>query len=176
MPALESAQSVSQRTNAHPAPRRPAESFTQQWRHANQHNETSCTYPISLEKISVGRRTYGVITAMHWGHPDEYLKIGSFCSIGGGVEFLLGGNHAMDGLSTFPIKVKYFGHAHEALTKGPIIIGDDVWIGNRATILSGTQNRTGRSHRRMRSGLGSSPSLRRSCGQPCQSSSIPIQP
>jgi acetyltransferase-like isoleucine patch superfamily enzyme/glycosyltransferase involved in cell wall biosynthesis len=139
MPALESAQSANERAATQPTPRRPAESFTQQWRHANQHNETSCTYPISLEKISVGRRTYGVITAMHWGHPDEYLKIGSFCSIGGGVEFLLGGNHALDGLSTFPIKVKYFGHAHEALTKGPIIIGDDVWIGNRATILSGTQ-------------------------------------
>ena len=139
MPALESAQSANERAATQPIPRRPAESFTQQWRHANQHNETSCTYPISLEKISVGRRTYGVITAMHWGHPDEYLKIGSFCSIGGGVEFLLGGNHALDGLSTFPIKVKYFGHAHEALTKGPIIIGDDVWIGNRATILSGTQ-------------------------------------
>lgn len=139
MPALEYAQSVSQRANVQPAPRRHAESFAQQWRNANQHNETSCTYPISLEKISVGRRTYGVITAMHWGHLEEYLKIGSFCSIGGGVEFLLGGNHAMDGLSTFPVKVKYFGHTHEALTKGPIIIGDDVWIGNRATILSGTQ-------------------------------------
>ncbi len=139
IPALESAQSASQRTANQPAPQRPAESFAQQWRQANLQNETLCTHPIPLNKVSIGRRTYGAITAMHWGHPDEYLKIGSFCSIGGGVEFLLGGNHAMDGLSTFPVKVKYFGHAHEALTKGPIIIGDDVWIGNRATILSGTQ-------------------------------------
>ena len=139
MPALESAQSTHQRVASQPAPKRPAESFAQQWRQANLHNETVGTHPIPLNKVSIGRRTYGAISAMHWGHPDEYLKIGSFCSIGGGVEFLLGGNHAMDGLSTFPVKVKYFGHTHEALTKGPIIIGDDVWIGNRATILSGTQ-------------------------------------
>jgi acetyltransferase-like isoleucine patch superfamily enzyme/glycosyltransferase involved in cell wall biosynthesis len=139
MQALESAQSASRPQVAQPETTRPAESFAQQWRNANLHNETTCTYPIPLQKVSVGRRTYGAITALHWGHPEEYLKIGSFCSIGGGVEFMLGGNHAMDGLSTFPVKVKYFGHAHEALTKGPIVVGDDVWIGNRATILSGTQ-------------------------------------
>lgn len=139
MPALESARSAGRPESAQPETRRPVESFSQQWRNANRHNETICTHPIPLQKVSVGRRTYGAITAMHWGHPDEYLKIGSFCSIGGGVEFVLGGNHAMDGLSTFPVKVKYLGHAHEASTKGPIIVGDDVWIGNRATILSGTQ-------------------------------------
>ena len=139
MPALESAQRASRPDAVGLGAPKPAESFSQQWRNANLHNETICTHPIPLQKVSVGRRTYGAITAMHWGHPDEFLKIGSFCSIGGGVEFMLGGNHAMDGLSTFPVKVKYLGHAHEALTKGPIVVGDDVWIGNRATILSGTK-------------------------------------
>jgi len=137
--ALESARDAGKSDEIQSSTNRTAGSFAQLWRNANLHNETSCTYPIPLEKISVGRRTYGVITAMHWGHPEEYLKIGSFCSIGGGVEFLLGGNHAMNGLTTFPIKVKYFGHSSEAQTKGPIIVGDDVWIGNRATILSGTE-------------------------------------
>lgn len=137
--ALESARNAVSLQAAASEKHRLAKSFAQQWRDANPHNETSCTYPISLEKISVGRRTYGAITAMHWGHPDESLKIGSFCSIGGGVEFLLGGNHSMNGLTTFPVKVKYLGHKSEALTNGAIIVGDDVWIGNRATILSGTK-------------------------------------
>lgn len=137
MPALESARSAGRPESAQPETRRPVESFSQQWRNANRHNETICTHPIPLQKVSVGRRTYGAITAMHWGHPDEYLKIGSFCSIGGGVEFVLGGNHAMDVLSSFPFNVKYFGEQTEALTKGPIIVGDDVWIGNRATLMSG---------------------------------------
>ena len=135
--ALASAQGAHKPQPVQSRPRTPLEDFAQQWRNANVHNETSCTYPIPLHKISVGRRTYGAITAMHWGHPDERLQIGSFCSIGGGVEFVLGGNHAMDGLSTFPFNVKYFGHQSEALTKGPIIVGDDVWIGNRATLMSG---------------------------------------
>jgi acetyltransferase-like isoleucine patch superfamily enzyme len=135
--ALASAQGANKPQPAQSRPRTPLEDFAQQWRNANMHNETSCTYPIPQHKISVGRRTYGAITAMHWGHPDERLQIGSFCSIGGGVEFVLGGNHAMDGLSTFPFNVKYFGHQSEALTKGPIIVGDDVWIGNRATLMSG---------------------------------------
>jgi acetyltransferase-like isoleucine patch superfamily enzyme/glycosyltransferase involved in cell wall biosynthesis len=139
MPALESVRIAGSPESAQPETPRPVESFSQQWRNANLHNETICTHPIPLQKVSVGRRTYGAITALHWDHPDEYLKIGSFCSIGGAVEFMLGGNHAMDGLSTFPVKVKYLGHAQEASTKGPIIVGDDVWIGNRATILSGTQ-------------------------------------
>jgi acetyltransferase-like isoleucine patch superfamily enzyme len=137
--ALDSARATSRQDAVRSSSSRTAQTFTQQWRNANLHNETTSTHPIPLHKISVGRRTYGAITALHWGHPDEYLKIGSFCSIGGGVEFLLGGNHAMDGLSTFPSKVKYFGYEHEALTKGPIIVGDDVWIGNRATILSGSR-------------------------------------
>jgi len=117
---------------------RVAESFPDMWRRANAHNETTCNYPIPLKKVSIGRRTHGAIHALHWGHPDERLRIGHFCSIGGGVEFLLGGNHAMDGFSTFPFKVKYLGHPQEALPKGPIVIGDDVWIGNRATLLSGS--------------------------------------
>lgn len=114
-----------------------AETYEQQWRRRNAHNETEPGIPIGLDKVSIGRKTYGRINAWHWGHEDEALRIGHFCSIGGGVEFLLGGNHSMDGVSTFPFKVKYFGATREALSKGPIVVGDDVWIGNRAMIHSG---------------------------------------
>lgn len=113
------------------------ETFESAWRRVNAHNETVPGNHIELSKVSIGRRTYGTINVWHWGHPDEFLKIGHFCSIGAGVEFVLGGNHSLDGFSTFPFKVKYFGQVREALTKGPIVVGDDVWIGNRATIHSG---------------------------------------
>jgi acetyltransferase-like isoleucine patch superfamily enzyme len=144
-PALESVLgSLSARSEAQPSQLpRPTpgipEAFGQQWRRVNAHNETTCDHPIPLSKVSVGRRTYGAINAWHWGHADEGLHIGHFCSIGAGVEFILGGNHAMDCFSTFPWKVKYLGQEREALTKGSIVVGDDVWIGNRATILSGSQ-------------------------------------
>lgn len=116
-----------------------SEPFEVAWRRMNAHNETIPGNFIELSKVSIGRRTYGTINVWHWGHPDEYLRIGHFCSIGAGVEFYLGGNHSMSGFSTFPFKVKYFGHHHEALSKGPIVVGDDVWIGNRATVHSGVK-------------------------------------
>ncbi len=110
----------------------------QQWRLLNPHNETILNLkgvPI-LDKIKVGRRSYGGLNIWSFGHPQEALTIGSFVSIADNVRFLLGGNHPHTGLSTFPFKTKYFG-ALEAQTKGPIVIGDDVWIGADSLILSG---------------------------------------
>lgn len=111
--------------------------YEQAWRQANAHNETQPGMVIPLSKVSIGRRTYGTINAWHWGHEDEMLRIGHFCSIGAGVEFMLGGNHPTQGFSTFPFKVKVFGHDREAVSRGPIVVGDDVWIGNRVMVMSG---------------------------------------
>jgi acetyltransferase-like isoleucine patch superfamily enzyme len=58
-------------------------------------------------------------------------------SISEGVTFLLGGNHPYQGITTFPVKVKFLGHAKEAQTKGAIKVGDDVWLGHNAMIMSG---------------------------------------
>ena len=42
------------------------------------------------------------------------------------------------------VKVTGLGqHNHDATTKGPILIGHDVWIGERATIMSGCEIGTG---------------------------------
>ena len=70
------------------------------------------------------------------------LSIGSYCSIAGNVSFILGGEHKMDTLSTFPFERHVFGICNEIMnddksSKGPIIVDDDVWIGHGVTILSG---------------------------------------
>ena len=73
----------------------------------------------------------------------DKLIIGKFCQIASGVRFLMNGsNHAMNGISTYPFKV--FGKAWanapmNAISKGDTIIGNDVWIGNCATIMSGVK-------------------------------------
>ncbi|WP_044639852.1 streptogramin A O-acetyltransferase Vat(I) [Risungbinella massiliensis] len=73
------------------------------------------------------------------------LIIGKFCSIAPEVRFLMdGGNHRMDG-STFPFNI--FGNGWEVHTpslkdlpiKGDSIVGNDVWIGRRATIMPGVR-------------------------------------
>lgn len=73
----------------------------------------------------------------------DKLIIGKFCQIATGVRFIMNGsNHAMNGFSTYPFKV--FGDAWssaslEVVSKGNTIIGNDVWIGNGATIMPGVQ-------------------------------------
>ena len=75
-----------------------------------------------------------------WGQ-DAKLYIGKFCSIGANVQFLLGGEHHTEWMTTYPFNVllkdEYPSRETCAKTKGDITIGNDVWIGNDAKILSG---------------------------------------
>ena len=72
---------------------------------------------------------------------QDKLIIGKFCQIATGVRFLMnGGNHAMNGVSTYPFKVfgKSWGSAPvDVVSKGDTIVGNDVWIGNSATVMQG---------------------------------------
>lgn len=107
------------------------------WRLSNPHNQTRLGSQSDVSLIKVGKCSYGAINAYFWGASNEFLKIGSFVSIGDDVKFLTGGNHPYNGLTTFPFKVTYSGYPTEAISKGPIVVGDDVWIGFGAVILSG---------------------------------------
>lgn len=91
--------------------------------------------------VSVGRFTYGVPKIRFCSDEKEAIKIGSFCSIAGGVTIFGGGEHRTDWMSTYPFNVflkEDFKdiNGHPA-TKGQVTIGNDVWIGSGATILSG---------------------------------------
>mgnify|MGYP004525761531 CR=1 FL=1 len=111
--------------------------FKKNWRKRNVHNLTVAKNIFPIDKVDVGRYTYGPLNILTFGNPKEHLKIGSFCSIGPDVKFLLGGEHPYRGVSTFPFKVKVCGFEYEAKTKGPIVIEDDVWIGANSIVLSG---------------------------------------
>ncbi len=107
------------------------------WRMNNAHNDTSIVDTFDFSRVTVGRGSYGQLNIHSWGHQNERLNIGSFVSIAGNVQFLLGGNHELDTFSTYPFKVMLLGQHDQATTKGPINIKDDVWIGYGAIILSG---------------------------------------
>lgn len=109
-----------------------------QWRENNLHNETILEFcrNISIKQISVGNKTYGPLNVIGFGQKNEKLEIGAYCSIAREVAFILGGEHDYLRLSTFPFLNKVYGQ-NEAITKGKIVVEDDVWIGFRATILSG---------------------------------------
>jgi virginiamycin A acetyltransferase len=75
----------------------------------------------------------------------DKLKIGKFCSIACGTKFLFNSaNHALDSLSTYPFPLFFeeWNLEREKVTdawdnRGDIVIGNDVWIGYEAVILSG---------------------------------------
>ncbi len=79
----------------------------------------------------------------HFDFVGDKLIIGKFCMIASDVTFIMNGaNHLTDAISTYPFAV--FGHGWEHAMegkqypqKGDITIGNDVWIGYRATIMAG---------------------------------------
>lgn len=79
----------------------------------------------------------------HFDFIGDKLIIGKFCQIATGVRFIMnGGNHAINGFSTFPFKA--FGNEWsdvplDSQSKGDTIIGNDVWIGNSVTIMPGVK-------------------------------------
>ena len=47
------------------------------------------------------------------------------------------GEHAYKGISTYPFATRYLDKTIDTLSKGDIVINNDVWIGFRSTIMSG---------------------------------------
>ncbi len=92
--------------------------------------------PVQFEKNNV---------LYHYPVNHDKLIIGKFCSIACGARFLFNSaNHAMHSLSTYPFPLFYeqWGLDSKKVAdawdnKGDIVIGNDVWIGYEAVILSG---------------------------------------
>ncbi len=81
----------------------------------------------------------------HYDFNGDKLIIGKFCQIAAGVNFIMNGaNHQMNAVSTFPFYIME-GWEQEVPSpdkmpiKGDTIVGNDVWIGQNTTILSGVK-------------------------------------
>lgn len=92
-----------------------------------------------LPQYKIGRGTYGQLRVRQ-ANAGATLAVGSFCSIADGVVVLLGGEHRPDWVTTYPFNVLNEKASHikgHPKSKGDVIIGNDVWIGREALILSG---------------------------------------
>jgi acetyltransferase-like isoleucine patch superfamily enzyme len=71
------------------------------------------------------------------------LTIGRYCSIADKVEILLGGDHRLDWVSTYPFAAMQGlwpdadAPADYHVSRGDVTIGNDVWLGSGCIILSG---------------------------------------
>lgn len=110
------------------------------WKRRNRHNMTAPVNYFDHSLVTVGNGSYGGIEVYTYGSPKAHLQIGNYVSIGPHVRFMLSGEHDINGVSTYPFE------AYDPveprcvdICRGPIIIGDDVWIGMGTTILSGVK-------------------------------------
>lgn len=87
----------------------------------------------------IGDWTYGHPIVRSYGD-GAVLKIGKYCSIASDVVILLVSEHRTDWVSTYPFR-QIFTEAADfpggPASRGDVIIGNDVWIGYQAMILSG---------------------------------------
>ena len=93
-------------------------------------------------QVAVGRHTYGYGEATFPIFTEgARIAVGAYCSISDQARILGGGEHAITRASTFPLKARLFDPAKrtgaDAVDTGPTVIGNDVYIGVGAIVLSG---------------------------------------
>lgn len=95
--------------------------------------------------LEIGNNTYGINHCKIYQYKGSESKIiiGKYCSLAPNIQFIAGGIHPTDWISTFPFRAKYNlpGKYEDGMpySKGIIEIGNDVWIGTSAIILSGVK-------------------------------------
>jgi acetyltransferase-like isoleucine patch superfamily enzyme len=92
-------------------------------------------------QVEIGAHSYGFRRECFFPYsPDDRVAIGKFCSIADGVRFVFG-HHPTNRVSTYPFNALCFGQAPHAdsMSKGNIVIGNDVWLGLNVVVLSGVE-------------------------------------
>jgi acetyltransferase-like isoleucine patch superfamily enzyme len=127
----------------HPPAAKNTERLKEKW----FSSERLCTLNLlslnpALSKYDIGKFSYGDRSpvVLNFGGLNSILKIGSFCSIATGVTIMLGGEHHAEWITTYPFNLvlENVDCANpNPYSKGDVIIGNDVWVGRKALILSG---------------------------------------
>ncbi len=92
-------------------------------------------------RLVMGRHSYHPPLVHTYTGDSTRVTIGHFCSIATGVEFVAGGNHTLDTVTSFPLRaVLGLPGAFEdgnPWSKGDIRVGHDVWIARGVIVVSG---------------------------------------
>jgi len=86
----------------------------------------------------IGEGTYGYLNLRTW--PDTLhftLRIGKHCTLGRGTTIMLGGEHRIDWITTHGFQEIESARPQAQPHSGDVAIGNDVWFGEDAIVLSG---------------------------------------
>ncbi len=114
--------------------------FYNNWKSRNAHNNVVPKNIFDMDRVSIGSYSYGLLELIAYNpNGKDKLIIGNFVSISSNVRFLLDEYHQINTFTTFPLKSILLGKQSEsdAISRGSIVIEDEVWIGSGVTILSG---------------------------------------
>ena len=90
-------------------------------------------------EFDVGEGSYGYPEIVFYDAGAK-LTIGKYCGFAPKVTILLGGEHHHDWVSSYPFSLLHEDAKHlpgYPFTKGDVVIGNDVWLGYGALVLSG---------------------------------------
>jgi acetyltransferase-like isoleucine patch superfamily enzyme len=96
------------------------------------------------DNYRIGEYTYGRPQVIAFTK-NTRLVIGKFCSIAANVKIVLGADHRLDWVSTYPFPAlgkiwpEAIGIEGHPASKGDVVVGNDVWIAEGAVILSGVK-------------------------------------
>ncbi|MCP4138483.1 MAG: CatB-related O-acetyltransferase [bacterium] len=94
-----------------------------------------------LRKYDIGDYSYGFLKVLHDGGKAS-LKIGKFCSFAPGSAIGLGAEHRHDWVTTyhsFDVFMQQVAMKDYSVAKGNVVVGNDVWFGDDAFVMSGVE-------------------------------------
>jgi acetyltransferase-like isoleucine patch superfamily enzyme len=110
---------------------------------ARKPGSLSLKQAVEVGILTLGTHSYGGASLVVFPGDDAKARIGKYCSLAEGVELMPGGNHRPEWVTTYPLRVMFDlpGALRDGLpaSKGDIVIGNEVWIGADAKVLSGVR-------------------------------------
>ena len=93
-------------------------------------------------RMTVGRHSYGIpVIKTYENEPDHKLIVGSYTALSEESIVMLGGEHAVDQVTTFPLRITLGlpGALEDGMPvqTGDTVIGSDVWLTMRTFVRSG---------------------------------------
>jgi acetyltransferase-like isoleucine patch superfamily enzyme len=92
-------------------------------------------------RMTVGRHSYGIPVIKTYTHDTTKLTIGAYSAVSETSIVMLGGEHAVDRVTTFPLRItlKLPGAGEDGIPvkTGDTVIGNDVWVTQRTFVRSG---------------------------------------